>query len=336
MVGLVEHAVLAGRQDAHLRRRVARLDEADLARHRAPEADQDETLVAGLADAEIERRVPLLVDDRVGFRVRSQHVLLDPRREQCDRIVFDVVDGPVVARPGDRAAQPGDALGQVAAGRDLAEAQSELEAAAGVFGEGQQVLPWADGPAAEAVVLLPFGFAVRVDQHLLPVRAQRPPDEDGILLAGLEARGVEVILVFVRDRAVVLLDPPDQFFGKGFGELPVRRAHGLVVGVLGLQVVEHLGLGARVVAQPVIGIVARAVGRDHVIGFDGCDGRGRRLHRAGDAGELLAASSRKARVLQDHAGILRRPALRSSSRPRRTASRASSGRPVRFSRSANR
>ena len=52
-------------------------------------------------------------------------------------------------------------------GRDLAEAQRVLAAAAGVLEEGEQVLLRAHGPAADLVELLPVGLLVRVDQDLL-------------------------------------------------------------------------------------------------------------------------------------------------------------------------
>ncbi len=316
MVGLIENAGLAGREDVQCARGVVGRDEVDLAGHRALEADQDEALVAGLADAEIERRVLFLIDHGIGFWVGSQHVLLDPRREQRDRVVLDVVDGPVVAGPCDPGPQPGDALGEVAARRDLAETQRVLKAAGGVFGEGQQILPWADGPAGEDVIRLARGLAVAVDQNLLIVRirsqsrsrvragARPPPRVDRVLLSGFETRGVDVVLVLVRDRAVVFLQPSDQLLVERFGERPVWRGHRLEVGVLGLQVVEHLGLGACVVAQPVVGIGARAMGRDHVVRFPGRDGR--RLSFYGAArDEQQDGKGVSNYAVSNHVGILR-------------------------------
>jgi hypothetical protein len=68
------------------------------------------------------------------------------------------------------------------------------------------------------VVLVALGLAVAVDQDLLLVRAQGPADVDRLLLAGREAGGVEVVPVLVRDRAFILLEPPDQLLRKGVGE----------------------------------------------------------------------------------------------------------------------
>jgi hypothetical protein len=106
-----------------------------------------------------------------------------------------------------------------------------------------------------------------------------------VVLPGLESGVVPPAALAVRHRAVVLLDPADDLFVQRVLQRPERRHHRIGVGVLGLEVVEHLLRLAAVVAQPVVRVAALGAvrGADHVrllrgVGrrreFAGVDSRG--------------------------------------------------------------
>ena len=80
---------------------------------------------------------------------------------------------------------------------------------------------------------------------------------DRVLLTFFEARVVPIILVLVRDGAVVLLDSPDQFLVQGGFRTRQRRHDRIGIVVLGLEVREHVGVGAFIVAQPIVFVLAR-------------------------------------------------------------------------------
>ena len=88
--------------------------------------------------------------------------------------------------------------------------------------------------------------------------------EDRIVRAGLEPRAVIIAVLRVRDRAVVLLDVRDGLFVELGLERLQRGELRIGVGVLRGEIGEHLRVLPRVVAQPVIIVLARAVGRRHL------------------------------------------------------------------------
>ena len=84
-----------------------------------------------------------------------------------------------------------------------------------------------------------------------------------ILRARLERPPVEPVAVADRDRAVVLLDPPLHLLEQLVDQRLVLRLPALEIGVLGLQIGEHVGvIDLRIfgIAQP----VPRVLDRDAV------------------------------------------------------------------------
>jgi len=97
-----------------------------------------------------------------------------------------------------------------------------------------------------------------------------------------------VAALAVRNGAVVLLDAADDLLVQLVLQRLQRRHHRIDVGVLGVEVRQHLGILAVVVAQPVVLVVAlRAKWRLHDVwllrrigrGGGGGEGRGGRAHQ---------------------------------------------------------
>ena len=152
-----------------------------------------------------------------------------------------------------------------------------LPAADGILGEGEQVVVRRDRGRADLEEAVALRHPVDVEHDLLG-RIQRAglARINRVFLAGLVARVVPVAAQAVRHRRVVLLDAPDDLPVDLLLERLGVRGHRRLVGVLRLEVADHLGTRARVVAQPVVLVVARAVRRLDDVGPDGCDRRHRR------------------------------------------------------------
>src|SRR5213078_4948711 len=86
-------------------------------------------------------------------------------------------------------------------------------------------------------------------------------DHHRLLLARREPRGIPVALVVDRRAAIVLLDVALELGEQLVLERLDRIEDRPGVGVLGLEVADHVGALAGVVAQPVVRIVAIAAGR---------------------------------------------------------------------------
>ena len=271
VVGVVLDIALARRQHGE-RGRVAGRGVAVLVRYGAVQADHDVPVVTAAADAHVEAVVLLLVDQRVAGRRRAQHVGLHVPGEQGVGVVFDVQQGPVVVGPDQVAGSPADRVGQGFAAVQVDEADRVLAPAIEILGPGQQPVVLADRKAADLVEVLALGQRVDVQQHLLAAeitgfvgaldRQRIDPigvgaaGMDGIVLAGLETAVVPPATLAVRHRAVVLLDPRDDLLVQPVLHALQRRQHRIGIGVLGLQVGQHLRVLALVVAQPVVLVAA--------------------------------------------------------------------------------
>src|SRR5207253_6189950 len=138
---------------------------------------------------------------------------------------------------------------------EILHVERVLAGAGDVDRVGQAVAVVADRVRAEREERVPEGEDVQVERHLLGrVYMSGPPAEDGVLLALLGPRIVEVAAPPVGDGLVVLLDAAEH--------LPVERLlerrGGLEarvgVGVLGLEVGDDLGVV--LLAEPEVVVLA--------------------------------------------------------------------------------
>ncbi len=277
VVGVVLEVALARQEDAERERGIRRVRVAHLGGHRAAREDGDVLLVLGGADARIEAVVVLLVDERVLRRVGAEHVAAHAPREQRLRVLLQVQDAAAVGGPGEVGLDVLDPVRQQLAGREVLDPQRVLPAADRILGEREQVVVRRDRGGAHLEEAVALRHPVDVEHDLLG-RVQRAglARIDRVFLAGLVARVVPVAAQAVRHGRVVLLDAPDDLAVDLFLERIGVRRHRRLVGVLGLEVADHLGIGARVVAQPVVLVGAGTVRRLDDVGPDGCDRRHRR------------------------------------------------------------
>ncbi len=274
-------ALAAGEHDPGVGERVVRGDGEPFGGVGAVQADQHERRVPGRAGAEREASVGLLEDEHVSGRVVAQ--LVAPQLEGPLRLVEADVEHEVGrGRPGQAVPRVGHGLGS---GGDLgverAEAQLVLLVAAAVGRVGQPAMVVADRRAADGEILGALGQRVLVEQDLLllagltgrgqlPAAAGGPPAVDAVVLALLGARVVPPWSAAGRHRHVGLLDPGLHLLEEPAAQRGQRRRLPVGIGVLGLQVLQDLGILA--LAEPEPGVLAVvAVGRDDM-GAPGCSG----------------------------------------------------------------
>ena len=160
----------------------------------------------------------------------------------------------------------GSAMGRSVCVREIPHLHDVLPAADGVVGPGQQIAVGADGDVADFEEVVALRELVDVQQDFFGrVLAALAARVDGVLAAGFEALVVPVAVHQVRHRGVVLLQAADDFLVELFLERLDVREHGVGVGILRLDVRQHLGVRALVVAQPVVLVRAGAMGRDHLV-----------------------------------------------------------------------
>ena len=114
-----------------------------------------------------------------------------------------------------------------------------------------------------------LGALVAVDKHF-PVLALglRLAHGNRVFVARLIARLIAIAVAHVRHRMFLLRNARHHLFVQGFAQRLLRFQHRIGVGVLRLQVVQHLAVCTLVVAQPVIVIHARvAVDGDGIRAF---------------------------------------------------------------------
>lgn len=231
---------------------------------------------------------------------------LDAPAEQGLRVVLDVEDRPVVGGPGEVGAGAGEGVGQLRAGRQVAEAQGVLAPADGVLRPRQQGSVVADLVVADLEEVQALAQAVAVEQHLLGgVDAALAAGVDGVLAALLVAGVVPVAAVPGRHRGIVLLDAAHDLVVEAAGEVLQRRHVAVEPGVLGPEVVEHRRVLPAVVAQPVPGIGAVAVGRGHRVRALGGGRRLAGIAAGGGRGGVRAGDGHQAGE-EDEAGKDRR------------------------------
>ena len=215
---------------------------------------------------------------QLAARTAAQRVRLDPPRQKRFRIVQNIKQRPVVGGPRETRRNPGNFHRQRFTAPEVLDSQRELPTPDRVFDIGQQGLVRADLPVADPIEVVSFGEFIDIEHDLFGrVHAAFAARVDRVLLTFLEARVVPVILALVRYGAVVLLDSADDFLVQGGFRIGQRRHHRIGIVVLRLQVREHVGVGAFIVAQPIVFVLARrSMGRRH---FMRALLRGGRCHR---------------------------------------------------------
>jgi len=253
---------LARQEHAERERRVVGARVAVLGRDRALRDDEDVALVLGGRDGRVETFVLLLVDQRVGGRIGAEHVAAHAIAEQRLRVLLEVQDAAAVRGPGKVRLHVRDRAGQYLAGLEVLEAQRVLPAPDRVLGKGQQPVVGRHRRPADLEEAVALGHRVDVEHDLLR-RVERAglARVHRVLPAGHVTRVVPVAAQAIRDRRVVLLDAPHDFAVDPVLERLRVRRHRRLVGVLRLEVTDDRRVRARVVAQPVILVVAVAVRR---------------------------------------------------------------------------
>ena len=183
------------------------------------------------------------------------------------RIEGDVVDGSVVGGPGCPRTDSDDLVGVLLSGAKIPEPQRITLVADYVDGVGQHISVGADAGGAQREEVMPFGFDVLVEQHLLAgylgvLVEDRwiPVGRIGYCATALDT----VLLAFEAAGVVPPVAAPDRYRQVGFlgprfdlieDALPQRlelSGHLIGVVVLGLQVGDHFG--TRLVTQPFVRI----------------------------------------------------------------------------------
>ena len=254
-------------------RRVVGIGHPLLGRERALELDPQVAVAAALGQAEVVRRILLLVHHRIIRHRRAQHVPAHAVAQQRVRILLDVEHGAAVVGPDEIRFDVDQGVGQQFAGHEVLEAHRPLPPADAVLGPGQHATVDRDLVVADLEIGLAGRHRVGIEQQLLG-RLERAlaARVDRELAAGLVARVVPVAVLALRHRAIVGLDAADDLAIDRVLQRPRVREHGIRVGVLGREVGQHLGVRAGVVAQPVVLVDAVAVGGGHGVGQLGRDG----------------------------------------------------------------
>ena len=278
MIGLIKEVALARGDHCEaggVRGGCAALLVADC----AVQIDADIPVVGRAADAHVIGVVLLLVDQPIGRGGRTEDVRLHALGEQSDGILLEVEDRPVVAGPDHAALDIGDAVREGLAGREVLHLEHILAAADGIERIGEQPVVRAHRAAGDLEEAVALGHGRLVEDHFLGcLQTALAPREDRIVGAGGEAGVVIIAALQIGDRAVVLLDVPDNLSIDLVRQRLLGGEHGVGIGVLGLEMGQHLRVFPRIVAQPVIFVVAGGaegrLDRVRLLRGDGRDGRG--------------------------------------------------------------
>ena len=232
------------------------------------------------------------------------------------RVLRDVEERPVVGGPRDRHDLL-DVIGQERAGAQILDRQRVLPEPGEIGRIGEEVAVVAHHRHAEGEERMARRERIEIERHLFGrVHASRLAAEDGVLLALLRARVIEVVAAAVRDGLVVLLDARQHLRVERVDERRRGLHDRLGVGVLRAEVRHHLG----VVLPAKPEIVVRAPITVHGVDPGNPSGGGRRRRRGGGSGVVAhgtaghSTTGKRARAMR-RAHLLRwRPRLHAQRR----------------------
>ena len=256
-IGVVAHA--GGPRQHHARgfRRVGQRHRAQLVRVVALHLDPQQRAASRGIDRGEERLVRFLVDDRIGRRVRAEHMTADRAALQQHGILPHVEDAAAVGGPDHGFQRAGNAVGQILAGGQVTEPELMAATTHGVLGPGDERAVVADFHIAHAEVVVPSRKLVAVEHRL--TRAAVARAHPSLLLVARRKGGPRPpAMIELARRRVVLGDASAELAGQPRLQRRQSREHALGVRLLGPQVPHHLvALALRmVVAQPVVLIAA--------------------------------------------------------------------------------
>ena len=276
-VGAVDDGVVAVVLDAlpprphhaRLGAEVVGVDEPFLGGDGRADPDDEVAVAAGEAGSHPVALVRLVEQRGVGGHVGPE--LVEPHGVGSPRVIHRRVDDvPAVGGEGRARARTGDLVGKVLAGPQIAHPQRVALVAGDVDPVEHQRAVVGDLEAAEREELVPFGFHIPVEQHLLPGdlglgrqdrrrpvigRGERSPALDAVLLALDRPAVVPPFAAPTRHREVGLLRPALDLLEDPFPQSLQVRGACLGVRVLGLQVRDDGGVV--LVAHPFVRVVER-------------------------------------------------------------------------------
>ncbi len=257
---------LARQQRAEHQLRVVRRGHLVLGRDGGGGHDQQIAIVLGPADAGVESRIRLTVHQRVVLAAGAEHMPAHRITQQRHRILRHIQQRAVVRGPYHCRLRVGDEIRKQFAGGQVLHADHELPATDMILAVRQQPVVRTHLPAAHLVEVMRRGQCADIEHDFFRrIHAAGTARMDRIVRAGLEAGVVPVAVLAPGHAGVILLDAADDLLVDALLQRLQRRHHRIGPGVLSGQVREDRRILARVIAQPVVGILARAMRRrDHV------------------------------------------------------------------------
>lgn len=207
---------------------------------------------------DVESIVPLFVNQLVLLRIAADYVAIDLIRQQRLGVLAHVVHRRGIVGPLEAAGGVFQHFVGPAAVGQVLETNVILAARQEILRHPQTLIVGADVQPAQGVKLVVLGALVAVDKHIpLLALGLRLAHINRVFVARLVARLIAIAVAHVRHRMFLLRDARHHLFVQGFAQRLLRLQHHIGVGVLRLQVVQHLTVCALIVAQPVVVIHAR-------------------------------------------------------------------------------
>jgi hypothetical protein len=252
---------LARHDDAEIQRRIAGPRVAPLGNRRAFHADVQVTLRLAACHDEIEAFVGFFVHEPIRRHRRTEYVRAHAPTQQRHGILLDIQQRAVVVGPSHVGLGVLDHVAEQLTAGDILEADPVLAPAHDVLGIREQPVVRARFVAAELKKLLTDGEHVAVEQDEFGrVGLVRPAEDRRVLLAAAESTRIPVPAIAHRHARIVLLDAANDLAIQLVDQRLRWLQHRFGVGSLGPQMLQHLRIAARVVAQPVEGVFAGAEG----------------------------------------------------------------------------
>ena len=248
-------------------------------------ADYHVTLRRGESEVYEEARVLFLVNDHV-IRRRLAETVKPHLKGPPLLVERGVEEGAVVCGPHRIALGVLDDVSQQSISGEILDAQGEAFSPRCIRAVRQQAVVVGDGQRAQAEILRVGGQRRFVENHLrlggrivLNAKRRWPTGPNAILAFALEAPLVVVGAIAHRHAAFVRLLAALEFGEDRLYQPLMRHHHRVEVGVLGVQIGQHIGIlhvRIAIVLQPAIGVFES----DAVIGGDvgTCLGPGRLRH----------------------------------------------------------